>query len=61
MKEEHLQNFIEFVTKLVHTDYHGDMTTTFNRGVITIGGTYGKIKFDNKNYKEYKDRINNKV
>jgi len=60
MKEEHLQNYIEFVTNLVYTDYHGEITTTFNRGIITIGGKYDKIKFDNQNYKEYKTKISNK-
>ena len=56
MKEEHLQNFIDFVTDLVYTDYHGEITTKLNGGIITISNKNDNIKFDNKNYKEYKDR-----
>lgn len=61
MKEECLKNYIEFITDLVVTDYHGEIETTFNRGIITIGGKYDKIKFDNQNYKEYKDKIENRI
>lgn len=61
MKDEHLKNYIHMITELVHSDYHGEITTTFNRGVITMAGKKDKIKFDNQNFKEYKDRIDNNL
>ena len=61
MKDEHLENFIHLVTQLVHTEYHGKLTTTFNNGIITIADKNDKILFDNQNFKEYKDRIDNNL
>lgn len=61
MKDEHLQNFIDFITGLVYTDYHGEITTKLHGGIITISNKNDNIKFDNKNYKEYKKKIDNKI
>ncbi len=59
MKQEILDNYIDFVQNLVHTDYHGEIRTKFQGGIITISNKNDNIKFDNKNYKEYKDKIAN--
>ncbi len=59
MKEEHLQNYIDFVTDLVLSDYYGEIHTKFHGGIITISTKSDNIKLDNKNYKEYKNKIIN--
>jgi hypothetical protein len=60
LKEEKLNNYIDFITDLVNNDYHGEVITSFNRGNITISRKNDNIKFDNKNYGDYKNRIDNK-
>lgn len=61
MKEEHLKNYILMITQLVRTGYHGKLLTTFNDGTITIADKNDKILFDNQNFKEYKNRIDNNL
>ena len=54
MKEEQLKNYIDFITGLVDSGYHGEVVTSFNRGNITISRKNDNIKFDNQNYADYK-------
>lgn len=61
MKEENLKNYIHMITQLVRSGYHGEFTTTINRGIITMAVKNDKIKFDNQNYEEYKNRIDNNL
>ena len=61
MIDEHLENFIDMVTQLAHTRYHGKLMATFNNGIITIADRNDKVLLDNQNYKEYKDRIDNNL
>jgi len=60
MKEKQLENYIDFITGLVRSDYHGEVITSFNRGNITISRKSDNIKFDNQNYDDYKKRISSK-
>ena len=61
MIDEHLENYIHMITQLAHTRYNGKLCTTFNNGIITIADKNDKILFDNQNFKEYKDRIDNNL